>query len=96
MTGFRVYRDREQGYYGLCTDNKECNIAINIMVEHDKSGKYIMEVFNRPQEEAAGRKDYMLSQLDLDVDCPDDGYNLYYSSEQDFFAELKWIMEHVA
>lgn len=28
------------------------------MVEHDKSGKYIMRVFNRPQEEAAGRKDY--------------------------------------
>lgn len=66
------------------------------MVEHDKSGKYIMKVFNRPQEEAAGRKDYMLSQLDLDVDCSDGGYNLYYSSEQDFFAELKWIMEHVA
>lgn len=63
------------------------------MVEHDKSGKYIMEVFNRPQEEAAGRKDYMLSQLGLQGDCSDGGYILYYSSEQELFTELKRVME---
>lgn len=95
-TGFRVYRDLEDGHYCLYTDHKEYNIAIDIMVEHDENGKYIMRVFNRPQEESAGRKDYMLSQLDLDVDCSDGGYNLYYSTEQDLFTELKWIMEHVA